>query len=171
MIADSETIRVLVQLRLVVGFLGEQQESRWWHSTFLGSDGAAFVSPVFARTGLLAQLRGVSEAAALVHDDRIGTGEVCHLFRLPESFEQRIQRAIVSSEDVQQQFARIDSFQTAAELLASLAKGEIVRKDGPIRIGNQEQLTDPHLWGLAAAHYAMAIRGSYQAFPFVSIKR
>ena len=59
----------------------------------------AFLTPLFARTRLLAQCSGVTRAAALIHDERIGVGDVYHLFRLPEDVEQGIHR-ILDEEDV-----------------------------------------------------------------------
>jgi hypothetical protein len=85
-------IESLAALRTLVGFLGEREQFAWWPSAFFAPGSQAFLLPLFARTRLLAQCNGVTQAAALVHDDRIGVGQVYHLFRLPEDMEQAIHR-------------------------------------------------------------------------------
>src|SRR4051812_35181958 len=71
---EREQLEFLGALRLVVGFLGEQAQRDWWPSGFLAPTSRAFMTPAFARHPLLAQYHGVTEAAARVHDDHIGTG-------------------------------------------------------------------------------------------------
>lgn len=75
--ANMETTQLqqLAILRTVVGYLGERDQSAWWQSSFFGPSSRAFLQPIFARTELLAQYNGVTRAAALVHDDRIGVGQ------------------------------------------------------------------------------------------------
>jgi hypothetical protein len=50
--SDSKTalITALVELRIVVGFLGEHVQFGWWRSSFFSSSSEAFLAPVFART-------------------------------------------------------------------------------------------------------------------------
>ena len=80
----------IVGLRLAVGLLGEQEQSAWWPSGFLGRHAQAFLGPVFGSKTRMAQYHGVTEAACRIHDEKIGVGRVFHLFRLPESIEQRL---------------------------------------------------------------------------------
>jgi hypothetical protein len=87
-LADSALRIDLIRLRLAVGSLGEQVKPAWWQSSFLGPNAAPFLDPIFGPKRLGAQYRGVTEAARLVHDDRIGIGRVVHLFRLSELMEQ-----------------------------------------------------------------------------------
>uniref|UniRef100_UPI0039B77F6C BrxE family protein n=1 Tax=Pseudomonas sp. P1B16 TaxID=2986074 RepID=UPI0039B77F6C len=84
MIKDAQTI---AELRVLVGYLGEQQPA-WWSSQFFSPTAAAFLGPVFARSTTLAQYQGVTAAAARKHEEHIGEGRTFHLFRLPEIFEQ-----------------------------------------------------------------------------------
>jgi hypothetical protein len=62
----------IVGLRLAVGLLGEQGQSAWWPSGFLGRHAHAFLNPVFGSKTAMAQFSGVTEAACRVHDERIG---------------------------------------------------------------------------------------------------
>ena len=88
----------LAAIRAAVGYLGEKDQAGWWPSSFFVTGAAAFLSPLFPRTQFLAQCRGVTAAASRKHDERIGVGQVYHLFRLPEDIEQGIHR-ILHDED------------------------------------------------------------------------
>ena len=83
-----------VALRLAVGLLGEQEQSAWWPSGFLGRHAQAFLNPVFGGKTRMAQYHGVTEAACRIHDERIGVGRVFHLYRLPETIEQKMASAL-----------------------------------------------------------------------------
>ena len=92
---DSGIIR-LVSLRLAVGLLGERDNAGWWTSGFFTPTSTAFLAPVFGVNTFQARYQGVLEAAKRSHDERIGVGHVFHLFRLPESLEQRLFEAVES---------------------------------------------------------------------------
>lgn len=91
---DALHLEKLTSLRILVGYLGEREQYTWWPSAFFASGSAAFLAPLFTRTQPLAQFNGVTQAAALIHDERIGIGQVYHLFRLPEDLEQGIHRTL-----------------------------------------------------------------------------
>ena len=77
----------LLQMRLLVGFLGERAQFAWWPTTFYEPASRLFLDPVFSKTTRLAQYHGVLEAARRLHDAHLNVG--CHhLFRLPEEVEQ-----------------------------------------------------------------------------------
>ena len=87
---ETDFVGQLVTYRLLVGYLGEKEQYGWWQSSFFTQGAGAFLTPLFPRTQMLAQCNGVTQAAALVHDERIGVGHVYHLFRRPEDLEQSI---------------------------------------------------------------------------------
>src|SRR5687768_11401701 len=89
----------IATLRAVVGFLGEKDQFGWWASSFFAAGSTAFLAPAFPRTQLVAQCMGVVGAASKVHDERIGVGQVYHLFRLPEDLEQAVHR-VMHEQDV-----------------------------------------------------------------------
>src|SRR6266498_2626769 len=91
---ESVQLEAFAAMRAVVGFLGEREQYAWWQSSFFSAQNRAFLAPVFGRTQLLAQAMGVTRAASLVHDERIGVGRVFHLFRLPEDVEERVHQTI-----------------------------------------------------------------------------
>jgi hypothetical protein len=64
----------IVGLRLAVGLLGEQEQSAWWPSGFLGRHAQAFLGPVFGSKTRMAQYHGVTDAACRIHYERPGSG-------------------------------------------------------------------------------------------------
>ena len=91
---DTNLLETITKLRLYIGYLGEKDQFGWWVSSFFAPSSNAFFEPLFGRTQYLAQCNGVTRAAALVHDERIGVGHVYHLFRLPEDLEQGLHREL-----------------------------------------------------------------------------
>ena len=73
---DRESIQTVADLRMAVGYLGEKSQNNWWSSSFLAPQAKTYLSPIYPRTVALAQYRGVTEAALLVHDEFIGIGKV-----------------------------------------------------------------------------------------------
>lgn len=67
------TVEAIVELRVLVGSLGEKWQANWWGTGLLQFDCGRF-SPIFTRSVFLAQYNGVTAAAAKVHDDVIGVG-------------------------------------------------------------------------------------------------
>ena len=78
----------IVELRVLIGYLGEKNQANWWGSDFLSNTASTFLSPIFNRSLFLAQYQGATAAAAKVHDEAIGVGRIYHLFRFPIGIEQ-----------------------------------------------------------------------------------
>ena len=153
----------LIQLRTIIGYLGEREQYNWWSSSFFSASSDAFLTPVFSRTQSLARLSGVSRAASRVHDEYIGVGAVYHLFRLPERLEQRIVA------DMQQNQAQLKVPATREEALAWLQKYAAdapVPMSGPVCIGNIQQLQDEVSWKIAAAYYLYALDKGERTYPY-----
>ncbi len=85
----------LLELRLLVGFLGERAQFGWWPTGFYDASSRLFLEPVFAKTSRLAQYHGVVEAARLLHDEHLSVGSY-HLFRMPEEIEQDLHSLLLS---------------------------------------------------------------------------
>jgi len=163
---DGTQLEMLAALRAAVGFLGEREQYGWWQSSFFSAGSRAFLAPVFGRTPLLAQCAGVTRAAGLVHDDRIGVGRVFHLFRLPEAVEQGLHRAL-QQPDAAGRIAPITAGREAALLhLQTLARGAAGAGVGPTRVGGAGRLGEPQTWRTVAAHYAGAFAAGQAVFPF-----
>lgn len=153
---QTSDFELLAGMRIVIGFLGEKEQAGWWSSSFLGVGGTAFLSPVFPRTQFLAQCRGVTAAASKVHDERIGVGQVFHLFRLPEDLEQGIHR-ILHSADVIERLSTNVADREAAKRFLQMENGKVKDGDvGPTYVAATSSLRDSTTWRQVAAKYAKA---------------
>jgi len=163
---DLILLATLAQLRAAVGFLGERDQHGWWQSAFLSPGNKPFLAPAFGRTLVLAQCTGVTQAAALTHDERIGVGRVFHLFRLPEDVEQAIHRALLDPKVGQQIAAIAASSHTALEYLQGEARSATGGGVGPISVGEAHELRERKPWRTVAAHYAHAFSAQGQVYPY-----
>lgn len=158
----------LAELRLLVGFLGEKDQFAWWKSSFFGPGCNAFLAPAFPRTQLLAQYEGISRAAALLHDDHIGVGEVCHLFRLPEDLEQAVHRLVVEPSVREILTGRVKNREVAVTRLREMAVPSKEAAEGAVRAGSLADVRGGSAWRTVAAHYLQAFDRGVQAYPFFS---
>lgn len=166
--ADRKT---LVTLRLLVGFLGERDQFSWWQSSFFAPGSGSFLAPVFPRTQFVAQFQSVTRAALLQHDDRIGIGDVFHLFRLPEEIEQGVHRVVQDSNFSDWASTLIPNRDTAISNLRKIASLSSESSVGPICVGGLQDARNPAIWGTAAAFYAQAFCQGTRAYPFFSDRR
>lgn len=163
--AESLT-EILALMRAAVGYLGERDQRGWWQSSFFSAGSRAFLSPVFGRTQVLAQCAGITRAAALVHDERIGVGQVYHLFRCPEDLEQGVHRALQTADVTRRIGALVASPGTALAFLQEEARSAQAAGVGPTRVGDDHTLRDRRSWRTVAAHYVGAFRDGGDVFPY-----
>ncbi len=163
---DQVQLDRLVTLRTVVGYLGEREQYGWWQSGFFAPHSAPFLQPVFARTELLARCNGVTRAAALVHDDRIGTGNVYHLFRLPEDLERVIHTTLLEAGVGARIMRQVASTETAMAFLRQPGQGTNQETIGPIHAGTLRDLRTLDAWSVVAKHYAAGFEQGRAVFPF-----
>lgn len=105
----NDLIHEIAKLRTCVAFLGEKEQNNWWPCSFLSSSGAAFLTPVFPKTSLLARVNGASTAAQVIHDEYIGVGNVYHLFRLPENIEREIAQILTKEQSFSDCISSVDT--------------------------------------------------------------
>lgn len=165
---DVELVERLAKLRLIIGYLGEREQFGWWQSSFFTQGSNAFLSPLFSRTQILAQCNGVTHAAALVHDERIGIGHVYHLFRLPEEIEQGIHRSLHEPALYQSIQKIITKSEIALDSLRKLTGTKYAAEIGPIRIGNIVALRDLNSWQKVASAYLYGFEQETIVCPFFS---
>jgi hypothetical protein len=156
----------LATLRAAVGYLGEREQYSWWQSSFYAPTSRAFLAPVFGRTQALAQNAGVSRAAALVHDERIGVGRVFHLFRLPEDLEQALHRAVQTPSVGQRITACVAHPDAALAYLRTESRSAAGTGVGPVEIGPAQDLRGWRSWRAVAAQYLGAFEMGGAAFPY-----
>jgi hypothetical protein len=165
---SSELVKYLAELRLVVGYLGEREQFGWWQSSFFIPGADAFLSPLFPRTQLLAQCSGVTQAAARVHDERIGVGNVYHLFRLPEEMEQSIHSFLQDPSSINNIKKRLIDKASALRYLREISSTDSNNKVGPIRIGSVDSLRAQKAWQKVGALYLVAFEKEQRIFPYFS---
>ena len=157
---------LLAHLRAAVGYLGERDQHGWWQSRFLSAGSTPFLTPVFGRTLLLARCAGTTQAAALLHDERIGVGRVFHLFRLPEDLEQAVHHAVRDLTVAPQIAALIASPDAALAYLQGVAYRTVGSGIGPTQVGAVPTLREHPPWRTVAAQYAHAFRTQTQVYPY-----
>lgn len=165
---QATQVEALAILRTLVGYLGERDQHGWWQSSFFGPGSRAFLAPVFAKTQLLAQCNGVTRAAALVHDERIGVGHVYHLFRLPEDLEQSLHHTLHDPDFANKVGQLVTNQATALHALQAMSEPTTAERIGPTRIGDIQQLHTLAPWAVTAAHYAQAFARGVQSYPYFS---
>ncbi|HZK55564.1 MAG TPA: BrxE family protein [Desulfosporosinus sp.] len=158
-----------LRLRFIVGYLGEQLKPNWWPSSFFAPGSKMFLTPIFSKTTVLAQYHGMREAAARVHDMRIGKGTgVFHLFRLPDAKERELHQLISNSEDMEKLINDLTSEAVAREILTSLCSNEHRQAVGPVRIGGRSDLGKIDSWREVANYYKQAFETKNQVYPYYS---
>ena len=165
---ESNHLVTLATLRIIVGYLGEKEQFGWWSSSFFSQGSDAFLVPVFPRTQLLARCTGVSKAATILHDERIGIGDVYHLFRLPEEMAQGVHETLLSPKFSGNVAEFISSQEAALDYLlkdVDIPDGDEV---GPIRIGDINSLAELNLWDAVKAYYAKGFTQGVPIFPYFS---
>lgn len=163
---NNQLIRLIAELKLLVGYLGEKPQHNWWESNFLGTSSGAFLMHTFPRTTLLSQYHGVNEAALLVHDEFVGVGKNYHLFRLPVSIERNVASAIQELSENAEFINDLKSKEAAHIRLAELAT-EADAQDGPVNIGAFDDTKLEHLMHTSAGLYLSAFQHGKKCFPFM----
>jgi len=156
----------LLNLRLLVGYLGERAQFAWWPTAFYEASSRMFLEPVFSRTSRLAQYHGVLEAARRLHDEHLSVGSY-HLFRLPEEVEQDLHSLVQRHEPDQFALQEMLSMDAALGSLKDLAGAVSVKSLGPTVIGNISELDAPNTVKAIAAAYLSAFSQDAKAYPYL----
>jgi hypothetical protein len=163
---QAADLEQLASLRVAVGYLGEKHQAGWWPSSFFATGSTAFLSPIFARTSLVAQYQGVTGAASKVHDERIGVGQVYHLFRLPEDFEQAVHRILHKPEVAERVKQLVTCREAALQFLRSDNEAAIDKAIGPTRVAGVADMREPRAWNIVAATYADGFERQAEIYPY-----
>ena len=164
---NNDVAKLIVELRMLVGFLGEKSQNNWWGSNFVGSTSEAFLVPVFSRTAMLARFHGVCEAALIAHDDHIGVGANYHLYRLPDSIERAAAKAVSDEETKHQLTAVLENSESALIRLSELSSLEAGKSEGPVLVGSYSNTNLQNLLSESASYYLRAYREGYKCFPYM----
>ena len=156
-----------MQLRVLVGFLGQRKQGGWWDCDFLDAIGLRFLETTFPRTAHKAAIRSTTEAAARVHDQALGKIGSYHLFRLPVQIEDAMETA-VDSFDWAKITPAIQSRDTARAELHRLANAMVKAPQGPVQIGVEARILTTTSVQELAAHYHSAFQDGIRCFPYFS---
>ena len=162
----TKIAKMIAELRVLVGYLGEKHQAGWWASEFYGATAAAFLGPIFNRSLFQAQYQGATAAAAKAHDETIGVGRIYHLFRLPIGHEQAAADTFRDESFVQGIQIHLQSRDQALARLAQIIKKPEVASEGPMAVGEMADDLTPLLQRIAA-HYHSAFSSGIKTFPFI----
>jgi hypothetical protein len=159
-------LETLMELRSLVGFLGERPQYSWWPTTFFGDYSLRSLEFVAPKTFLLAQYHGVVEAARKLHDEHLNVGSY-HLFRLPEEVEQDLHAMMqsrVGTELAKQMPQDKDAALSALNTLAGAIPSAAV---GPTAVGNIDQLSAGDTLKSIAGAYVSAFSKNAKTYPYL----
>lgn len=159
-------LSTVLQMRLIVGFLGERPQFAWWTTSFFGDYSLRSLEFVTPKTSLLAQYHGVVEAARKLHDEHLNVGSY-HLFRLPEEVEQDLHAMMQSSvgTDLAKQLPKDkDAALAALKTLAGAIPSTAV---GPTAVGNIDQLSTGETLKSIAGAYVSAFSQNAKTYPYL----
>lgn len=162
-----DTLTDLLKVRLLVGYLGENDQFGWWKTSFYQPASQAFLNPIFPRTSHVAQYHGVAEAARLVHDESLSVGSY-HLFRLPEELEHDLHMAFAGDGGRSLQDEIIQTKGGALDLLRAIGPSTRAAADGPVSLGGVDEVRSQSVVGQMASIYAFAYERGIKAFPYLT---
>lgn len=155
----------LATLRMLIGFLGEKNQSNWWDCQFLSPNGLRFLELNFPRTVLASAITSVTAAAMRFHDERIGKTDVFHLFRLPAGLEEAVQHSVPSGLP-DEWVLMIADVKTALKQLASMTDGVVDASLGPVQVGKDVTLKGDKAGILVAKYYYDAFANGKIVLPY-----
>jgi hypothetical protein len=163
----SLTQQMLLQARVLVGFLGERAQFSWWPTSFFDPVSKPFLDPVFSKTSRMAQYYGVLEAARREHDERLHVGNY-HLFRLPEEVEYDLHLLVQNSRSESLFLDEIKSKESALVSLGGLAGSPVPPTSGPTSVGKISELDSPKIIRIIAGFYQSAFQKADKTYPYLS---
>ena len=156
----------LLQMRMLVGFLGERAQYAWWPTAFYEASSRLFLEPVFSKTSRLAQYHGVLEAARRLHDEHLSVGSY-HLFRLPEEVEQDLHAIVQSSAGEDLANPAPKGKEAALDELKRLAATSSSSSVGPTAVGSIKDLDSTDTLKAIAAAYLSAFNQNAKTYPYL----
>lgn len=163
---NESYLSTLLQMRMLVGFLGERAQCDWWPTAFYEASSRLFLEPVFSKTSRLAQYHGVLEAARRLHDEHLSVGSY-HLFRLPEEVEQDLHAIVQSGVGEELASQAPQSKEAALDALKCLAAASGTYSVGPMAVGSIKDLDSTDVLKVIAAAYLSAFTQNAKTYPYM----
>lgn len=162
----NPSLLTILQLRLLVGFLGERSQHGWWPTSFFGDYSMRSLEFVAPKTPSLAQYHGAVEAARRLHDEHLSVGSY-HLFRLPEEVEQDLHALVQSVQGAAIIGELPKDKETALASLAKMANAGVAAAEGPVSVGSINALSKPDTAESIAGIYVKALSANVKAYPYL----
>ena len=159
-------LSTLLQMRMLVGFLGERAQCAWWPTAFYDASSRLFLEPVFSKTSRLAQYHGVLEAARRLHDEHLSVGSY-HLFRLPEELEQDLHVIVQSRVGEELANQAPASKEAALDALKRFAATSGTSSVGPTAVGSIKDIDSTDTLKAIAAAYLSAFTQNAKTYPYL----
>lgn len=159
-------LQLLLQIRLLILALGQNDAANWWACTFLNSAGGRFLTTPFPRSGFWAAFHASSLAAARHHDERIGTGGTVHLFRLGQEIEIQL-RDKVLRDGWRPDFEPSSTREILLGHLKKIAQQpDKTPPAGPVRVSDRNRFTSSKMLEQVAGLYLSAFETGIQVLPY-----
>jgi len=158
----------ILQLRLIIGYLGEQSQFNWWSTSFLTPASKNFLSPMFPKTLRLTQYQGVKESALKVHDASVGVGKVFHLYRLPDEIEQGLYDLALEPKLTEIIFDYLSSKESVLNELDRLADNTRIKTEGPVAVGKITSFSGNDYIKKISQFYSGAFGAGIRTFPYLT---
>ena len=162
-----ELMRRIIEIRYLVGFLGEKSQHNWWPTSFYEGSSIRFLEPVFSRTATLAQYHGAVEAARRFHDENLSVGSF-HIFRLPEEIEQDLHEMVQSHPMEVFDPGLIVDQESALNALSKVGEVRADEAVGPLLVGKIDELRASDLLDKIGSIYQTALSSDTHAFPYLA---
>lgn len=156
----------ILELRLLVGLLGERSQYSWWPTSFFGDYSIRSLEFVAPKTASLAQYHGAVEAARRLHDEHLSVGSY-HLFRLPEEVEQDLHALVQGAQGTAVIRELPKDKETALSSLAKMANAGVAAAEGPVSVGSISALGEPETAKAIAGVYLKALSANVKAYPYL----
>ena len=164
---QSEAIERIIEIRCLVGFLGEKSQSNWWPTSFYEASSIRFLEPVFSRTAPLAQYHGTLEAARRFHDEHLSVGTF-HLFRLPEELEQDLHETVLTKTSEYLSLDKMNDSEAALDALSKAGTRTDKNGSGPVMVGKIEDIRTSTVLDKLSEIYRAALASNTQVFPYLA---
>lgn len=153
---NKKTIENLINVRNAVGYLGEKKD--WWKSSFFESSSGDFLRYIFPKTNKDQSYFATFPIKNKI--DEIVGANYYHLFRLPSSYEESIEKAYRGH--------NLETESNALEVLEKYADDLLINQNaGPKNIGSVEHLNNETIQ-VFAAEYLSAFKNNYQVHPYLN---
>lgn len=152
---------LIAQTKIAVCSIGEKNS--WWQSSLFSDSSDQFYQHILPKSKFQAIIVTAFNVAKVKHDESVGPGKY-HIFRLPNTLEERIHNYLESNAEELYKSIKGNELRLLEEMGNYLA---IEEKPGPIMVGNANDLNDLSIFQVFAQHYFKAFANNYKSFPYL----